>query len=162
MSNRDTSATWRYHDATKHSYTSVHAGTHVLDWTNQPLPYKIYSSLEPMSLPVELRESGGPALGAMAGRPAAAEGETVADLRALASLLFLSAGITRRKTYPGGEIGFRAAACTGALYEIELYVVCRDLPGLAAGVYHFGPADFALRQLRQGDYRGVLAKATAG
>jgi SagB-type dehydrogenase family enzyme len=60
-----------------------------------------------------------------------------------------------------GEIAFRAAASAGGLYPIEAYVVCGDLPGLAAGVYHFSPADFALRCLRQGDYRGALAQATA-
>lgn len=162
MSNRDISATWRYHDATKHSDASVHTGTHTLDWANRPLPYKIYSSLDPMPLPVELRESGVPALTVIAGTPAAVEGEAVPDLHAIASILFLSAGITKRKRYPGGEIAFRAASCTGALYEIELYVVCQELPDLAAGLYHFGPGDFALRQLRQGDYRGVLARATAG
>lgn len=162
MSNSDISATWRYHDTTKHSYATVHAGTHTLDWANRPLPYKIYSSLDPIPLPTELRESGASALSAIAGTPAATEGEAVPDLRALASALFLSAGITRRKRYPSGEIAFRAAACTGALYEIELYVVCQDLAGLAAGLYHFGPADFALRRLRLGDYRGVLAGTTGG
>lgn len=161
MSNRDISATWRYHDATKHSYASVRANAHMLDWANQPLPYKIYSNLEPLPLPADRPELSAPALSALAGTPAAVEGEAVPDLGALASVLFLSAGITRRKRYPGGEIAFRAAACTGALYEIELYVVCQDLAGLDAGVYHFGPADFALRRLRPGDYRSVLARATA-
>jgi SagB-type dehydrogenase family enzyme len=54
---------------------------------------------------------------------------------------------------------FRAAACTGALYHIELYLTVADLPGLDAGLYHFDPRDFALRQLRQGDYRHVLLDA---
>ncbi|MGH9951940.1 MAG: SagB/ThcOx family dehydrogenase, partial [Nitrososphaeraceae archaeon] len=45
-----------------------------------------------------------------------------------------------------------------ALYPIELYVVCGDItPDLKAGVYHFGPADFSLTQLRTGDYRQALA-----
>ena len=48
---------------------------------------------------------------------------------------------------------FRAAACTGALYHVELYVVCRDLPDLEAGVYHYAAHDHALRQLRRGDFR---------
>jgi hypothetical protein len=51
-----------------------------------------------------------------------------------------------------GEIYFRAAACTGALYEIELYIVTGDVPGLDAGVYHFNPADVSLRLLRKGDF----------
>ena len=36
-----------------------------------------------------------------------------------------------------------------------------ELPDLNAGVYHFNPADFALRKLRDGDLRVVLAHATA-
>ncbi len=55
---------------------------------------------------------------------------------------------------------FRAAACTGALYHIDLYLVTADLPGLTAGVYHFGAHDFALRRLRDGDHRGVVVAAT--
>ena len=66
------------------------------------------------------------------------------------------------KRYPGGEIYFRAASCTGALYEIELYLVCGDLLDWNAGVYHFSPGDFALRCLRKGDFRGALVHATAG
>jgi SagB-type dehydrogenase family enzyme len=54
---------------------------------------------------------------------------------------------------------FRAAACTGALYHIDLYLVCGDLEDLEAGVYHFSPQDFSLRRLRQGDYRGALVSA---
>jgi SagB-type dehydrogenase family enzyme len=78
----------------------------------------------------------------------------------LAAVLYLSAGITKRRIYPGGEMYFRAAACTGALYHIDLYLVCGDLPELPAGVYHFGPHDFALRCLRVGDHRNVLARAS--
>ena len=55
---------------------------------------------------------------------------------------------------------FRAAACTGALYHIDLYLACGDLVDLEAGVYHFSPHDFALRRLRQGDHRAVLARAS--
>ena len=55
---------------------------------------------------------------------------------------------------------FRAASCTGALYQVELYVVCGDLPDLPAGIYHFSPKDFALYRLREGDYRAVVAQAS--
>ena len=53
----------------------------------------------------------------------------------------------------------RAAPSAGALYPVEAYVVCGDLAGLAAGVYHFGPVEFALRRLRSGDHRGALSRA---
>jgi len=58
-------------------------------------------------------------------------------------------------------VHFRAAASTGALYQTEAYVVAGDVPGLAPGVYHFGPGDFSLRRLRAGDFRGALALAAA-
>src|SRR5262249_20642481 len=82
-------------------------------------------------------------------------------LQDLARILHFSAGITKRRASQGGEVYFRAAACTGALYEIELYVVTGDLKGLDAGIYHFNPADLSLRLLREGDLRGNLARATA-
>src|SRR5205085_858363 len=55
---------------------------------------------------------------------------------------------------------FRAAACTGALYHIELYLISGERDGLEAGVYHYGAHDNALRQLRRGDFRRVLIDAT--
>src|ERR1700675_3116660 len=148
-----------YHEATKHSYTSVRTNPHFLDFGNQPLPFKIYPALEPSRMPTEVRQTGVAALSAIAGSLAAGS-NTAPDLDAVAQLLYLSAGITRQRKYPGGEIYFRAAACTGALYEVELYLVCGDLADLPAGVYHFAPAEFGLRRLRAGDYRGVLAQAT--
>src|SRR5580692_4950074 len=158
--NHDIEATLKYHNATKHSYASVRANPHFLDFANQPLPFKIYPMLEPSRLPDEMRQIGVAALSAIADS-APAQTNAAPDLKAIAQLLYLSAGITRQRKYSGGEIYFRAAACTGALYEVELYLVCGELAGLPAGLYHFAPAEFGLRQLRAGDYRGVLVEATA-
>jgi SagB-type dehydrogenase family enzyme len=160
MRNRDLDLARRYHEATKHSYESVRLDPHTLDWANQPLPFKIYEDLAPVPLPTDWRSPDLPALEAIARLPDPDGPPAVPTLRDLAYLLFCAGGITRRRRYPGGEIAFRAASCTGALYEIELYLVCQDLDGLEAGVYHFGPADFALRQLRRGDYRAVLVEAS--
>ncbi len=162
MTNRDLEATWRYHNATKHSYWSVRTNPHHLDWANQPLPFKIYPTLKPLPLPREMPQTGKAALSVISQATVFPEGEVVPNLQSLAQILYFSAGVTKRKTYPGGELSFRAASCTGALYEIELYLVCGDLPDLEAGVYHFGPADLGLRKLRAGDYRRVLVRATGG
>jgi SagB-type dehydrogenase family enzyme len=147
---------WEYHNATKHSEWSIRSSRHYLDWANQPLALKIYTTLEPIPLPRDADQTGVSALSAISATETYVEGESTPTLEDLARIFYFSAGITRKKTYPGGEIYFRAASCTGALYEVELYFVCDDLPGLNAGVYHFGPGDFALRQLRAGDYRGVF------
>lgn len=162
MKNRDTQASWNYHDATKHSYSSVRSSRHFLDFENYPLPFKVYPTIEPLPLPREGRPSGLAALPVIADPGAPPGAEVAPDLATLAQLLYFSAGVTKTRKFSGGEIYFRAASCTGALYEIELYIVCGDLHGLPAGVYHFGPGEFALRKLRSGDYRGALARAAAG
>jgi SagB-type dehydrogenase family enzyme len=154
-------ATWTYHEATKHSYTSIRTNAHFLDWSNQPLPFKIYPTVKPMRLPGEARQTGVAALSAIT-ESIPAQTNAAPDLEGTAHLLRFSAGVTRKRKYPGGEIFFRAAACTGALYEVELYLVCSGLANLGAGVYHFAPAEFSLRQLRAGDYRRVLLEATGG
>ena len=157
--NSNLEAAWKYHNTSKHSYASVHNNPHFLDWSNQPLPFKAYTTLEPLRLPREVRQTGVAALSAIA-ESIHLEAKVGPDLEALAQLLYLTAGITRHRKYPGGDIYFRAAACTGALYEVEVYVVCGNLIDLEAGVYHFAPAEFALRRLRDGDYRSVLSEAT--
>src|SRR6266704_3768631 len=159
--NRNSETAWAYHEATKHSYLSIRTNPHFLDWANQPLPFKIYPTLERLRLPGEVRPSGSAALSAIA-ESVPPDTVAVPDVVVLAQLLYLSAGITRHRKYPGGEIYFRAAACTGALYEVELYLVCGDLAGLPSGVYHFAPAEFGLRKLRAGDHRRVLVEATGG
>ncbi len=157
--NRNPEAAWSYHNATRHSYSSIRSNPHFLDWSNRPSPFKIYPTLEAMRLPGEVRQTGIAALSAIA-ECVPAQTNATPDLEAVAQLLYLSAGVTRRRGFPDGEIYFRAAACTGALYEVELYVVCGDLANLDAGVYHFAPAEFVLRRLRAGDYRRVLLEAT--
>ena len=158
--NRNSEVAPNYHNATKHSYASVRNNQHSLDFNNQPIPFKIYPTLEPSPLPAEVRQTGVAALSAIS-EIVPPQTDAAPDLEAIAQLLYLSAGITRHRKYPGGEIYFRAAACTGALYEVELYLVCGDLANLEAGVYHFAAAEFGLRRLRAGDYRSVLIEATA-
>jgi len=132
-----------------------------MDWDNQPIPFKIYKTLPPLLLPREASQTGVAALSAIAQPTLPRDRESIPGLADLTRILYFSAGITKLKKYPGGETFFRAASCTGALYEFELYLVCGDLPDLPSGVYHFSPEDFSLRLLRSGDFRAVLASATA-
>jgi SagB-type dehydrogenase family enzyme len=151
MSNRDRDVAHLYHESTKLFY---------LDMQRKPPAYKRYRALLPVPLPPAVSPLAVPTLEAVAATVPAASSAQAFDLTTLAGLLFYSAGRIRTRTFVGaGEVSFRAAASAGGLYPIETYVVCGDFPGLAAGVYHFSPADFALRRLRQGDYRGALARA---
>ncbi len=158
MKNPDIQAGWDYHNATKHSRRSVRANPHFLDWANQPLPFKIYPKLDLIPLPRELREIGVPAARAIT--EVVQRDNSVPDLQTLSELFYFSAGVTRHRISPGGEIYFRAAACTGALYEIELYLACGPLADLEAGLYHYAAGEFGLRKLRAGDFRHILVQAT--
>src|SRR6185503_9826954 len=136
------------------------ADRHYLDWSNQPSAVKLYPDIEPIPFPRTLVQTRAPALSVITTTENDTDDKEI-DLARLSSVLYYSAGVTKHKTYAGGQLYFRAAACAGALYPVETYVVCGDIEGLAAGVYHFSPGDFALRRLRDGDLRRVLSLSTA-
>jgi len=111
----------------------VRRSAHLLDWENRPHPFKEYLGLEARALPHQL-----------------------------AHLLRWGAGVVRTRTLPGGDAyNFRTYSSAGALYPVELYLVCAELEVLQAGVYHFHPRELALRQLRRGDVRGALAESAS-
>ncbi|MDE2899891.1 MAG: SagB/ThcOx family dehydrogenase [Chloroflexota bacterium] len=155
-----------YHEKTNHSVRSVREGNFALDFSILPRLYKLYRRAQTVALPEDaaLPDDGAPstvpALAAIAGEAAATDGAPSLD--DVTALLKLSAGITKWLKVPNGRMAFRAASCTGALYHIELYLVCGDLPGLPAGVYQYGAHDNALRIVRAGDHRGALVAATGG
>ena len=160
MVNREIQATWYYHNGTKHPHGNLMDPRHSFDPSSQPLLFKIYPDLDPIPLPFEASPSVVPALSAISMEVIPSVSYGTLDITTLSSILYFSAGITKRLNFPWGSMPFRAAACTGALYHIELYVVCGDLPGLAAGVYHYNPGGPSLTRLRPGDYRGTLVAAS--
>ena len=151
MQNRDTSAALNYHESTKLAYINL---------TNKPPLYKSYSGLPVIPLPDDFPSPETPALKAIGAYEASGGPEPT--LTTLTQLLYHCAGVTRVGHFRvAGEVHFRAAASAGGLYPVETYVVCRDIDGLEAGVYHFGPDTFQLTRLRRGDYRSHLASAAA-
>ena len=152
MPNSDTSVARSFHDATKLSYISL---------STKPPLYKSYSGIPSVALPPELPSPAAATLPAVGGVMSPSRGPL--DLATVAQLLHYSAGLIRRSNLrSAGEVHYRAAASAGALYPIELYLVCGDLPDLSAGVYHYAPASNSLSLLRPGDYRGNLAGASGG
>ncbi len=180
IENWKTDAAWRFHNATKYVRPAgdlSEADIRILmrepprlgpaigtqDPAIEPLGYKIYTELEPMPLPREFPPSDFPALDALVASGEMPEGYAVPDLETLARLCLRANGVLKRWRSPAGkEIEFRAAGCTGARYHLELYLVCGDLPGLPAGIYHYGAHDHSLRRLREGDYRAIVVEATGG
>ena len=153
MTNWDASAARRYHEATKHSPASVRRGGRSLDWAKKPHAFKEYVGLEALALPTDVPPSRVAAVEALARTPA--EERRATTLADLARLLRFGAGVVRSRD----GYHFRTYSSAGALYPIELYLACGDLPGLPAGLYHFHPGELALRQLRAPDVRASLAAA---
>lgn len=158
MLNTDIQAAWRFHNGTKHPYGYLLDRRHSYHPSNQPLLFKIYPELTPIRLPLDLAPGDTPMLTALSLQEGRSAEERIPSFEAIAKILHFSAGITKRIKYPPpwGETLFRAAACTGALYHIELYLISKDLPGIKAGVYHYDPRASALKRLRSGDHRKFL------
>ncbi|MFQ6012903.1 MAG: SagB/ThcOx family dehydrogenase [Thermoplasmata archaeon] len=155
--NVDIEAARGYHEETKHSPAGIRSALHQLDWANKPALFKRYKDLPYYPLPTDFAP---PAMATLRTISSAGEGATL-DLVTLAQILYFAAGITKEAQGPDGSTHhFRAAACAGALYPIEVYVACRALDGLPPGVYHLAPRELALTQLRAGDFRSPLAEAT--
>lgn len=148
----------RYHRRTAHTLWSVTAGGRRLDPSNRPAPFKTYRDVRAAALPTDWAE---PAVGARAVLSGGSGESSALDAGALARLLFLAGGVTRRLRRGGRTVAFRAAPSAGALYPVELYVVCGELDGVPAGVHHYHPGEHALRRLRHADARASLARATA-
>jgi SagB-type dehydrogenase family enzyme len=148
-----------YHQETKHSPTSIRLSNHYLDWDNKPKPFKFYTNIPSIPLPVHFPV---PSLNVITMKetdqiPSSENNKINTEL--LSSILFFSSGITRQIKFPHGKYFMRAAPATGALYPIELYIVCENVGGLQSGVYHFCPGQFTLTKLREGDYRQLLSEA---
>ena len=153
MATADSGVARQFNEATKLQYINL---------ANKPPLYKVYPGLRAISLPDTAADSG-PGMATLdavrGGEPDGGLSQPL-TLEKLTSLLYHSAAVIRRRQLRDGEVHYRAAASAGALYPTEIYVVCGDLDGLRAGVYHFNPRDCTLARLRNGDLRRWIGGAT--
>lgn len=150
----------KYHERTNHTPRRLREDDFRLDRSNQPRPYKIYEDLPVVDPPSDSDPPDVPALAAVA-HPEPAP-EAARDGPDLHTVCHYAAGVTKTLERAGQEVRYRAAACTGKLYHVDLYAVAGDLPGIGPGVYHYDPDSDAFDVLREGDYRGALAAAAGG
>ena len=117
------------------------------DVSRRPQWYKGYDDdLRRILLVPDLPASTAPASAVLAGT--AQVDASRLDVGALARLLHLSSGVTRRTTRPdGGVMLFRAAGSAGARFPLELYVAVlrgADVDGLEPGLHWYDPEAHAL------------------
>lgn len=137
-----------YHDEVAYARDAMSG--HVLDWSNQPSPYKYYKDLD--SLPLATPRFSGASLDqATLGRPPKVE---AMDASGLSAVLLMSAGVTQRSHV----VGLRTWASAGALYPSELYFTACGVEGVDDGLYHFEPSEGGLHPL----WPGLLAAHLSG
>jgi SagB-type dehydrogenase family enzyme len=73
-------------------------------------------------------------------------GDRPLAVEVLATLLHAAYGVTG---LAGPHQALRSAPSGGALYPLELYVLCRRVEEVGSGLYHYDPLRHVLEQLRQ-------------
>lgn len=131
-------------------------------WRNKRLliqpaePYKVYGEKEKIKLPTDWDLSGNLGEILQSRRSCRRFAEKPLSLQDLAILLWASQGISGK----AGSYFFRTAPSAGALYPVETYLSVQNVETVAAGLYHFQPADFTLEKL-SGDFAGRRVAAAA-
>jgi len=121
--------TFKYHEATKHSFESIRNSPNYLDWNTQPSALKIYKQFENI---IQL------------------DGKS--DLH---NFLYRLGGITDKKTYPSNEYYLRTIPSAGALFPVEIYFQAREVEGFKDGIYHFDVANSSVKLLYELNGDGI-------
>ncbi|WP_199917004.1 SagB/ThcOx family dehydrogenase [Parazoarcus communis] len=137
-----------YHARSKHRFEAYAAGPAMLDWDAQPAPFRHYDGAPIVALPL-LGEPGAAApLRALLDKPFPCAGAPRCPqkpgLESIGMLLHLSLGITAWKVMGPDRWAVRANPSSGNLHPVEAWLIARDIPGLADGVYHYRPEDHVL------------------
>jgi SagB-type dehydrogenase family enzyme len=169
--NEETERLFAYHQATKHSYHSVRANAHYLDWSNQPDPFRTY---EGAPVTVLAPEPGFPdagafdAMGTLGGRPRIAseidfDASNPIQLDAiwLSRLLWHSMAVSARKKIPstGSRYSLRVNPSSGNLHPTETYLALHGFKDVDDGLYHYRADRHALELRSPGAWTQHLAGA---
>ncbi|MHB0990820.1 MAG: nitroreductase family protein [Burkholderiales bacterium] len=132
-----------YHQRSKHRPERYAAGPETLDWSAQPNPFREYDGAPRIRLPLNAdRLSASFAAlhvpGAVAPQPLTLDG--------VAALLELSFGLAAWKEYGPDRWAVRCNPSSGNLHPTEAYVICRRIPAIEDGVYHYLSRDHLLEQ----------------
>ncbi len=149
MSKPKVSIAQHYHERTKYYPETIAAKNKVLDWQNQPVPYKEYKIGTNIDLKPYLKENS-----------QAFPDEPGKTLWRLSQLLFCSYGLTARMpTLMGPPVYLRSAPSAGGLYPAEVYLVCRGIPALPTGLYNYQSRSHSLVHFWEGEVWSVLQDA---
>jgi SagB-type dehydrogenase family enzyme len=169
--NEETERLFAYHQATKHTYHSVRANAHYLDWSNQPDPFRTYEGAPVAML---LPEPGFPdtgtfgtmgALGGgtrIAGENDSEDGDPIRlDAIWLSRLLWHSMAISawKKVTHSSNRYSLRVNPSSGNLHPTETYLALAGFTGVDDGLYHYRADRHAIELRSPGAWTAHLAHA---
>jgi SagB-type dehydrogenase family enzyme len=140
---RDAAIVVAYHERSKHRLERYAAGPETLDWGAQPNPFREFAGAQRISLPhvADRLTTSFAALhtpGALTAQPL--------SIDTLSALLELSLGLSAWKEYGPDRWAVRCNPSSGNLHPTEAYLICRKIPGVEDGVYHYLSRDHVLEQ----------------
>ena len=132
-----------YHARTRHALGRYAAGPETLDWSAQPDPFREFCGAPRIDLPLGARR--------LAVRFADLYRADTVPVQALcldtvAMLMELSLAISAWKVFGPDRWAVRCNPSSGNLHPTEAYLICRNVPGLADGVYHYLARSHSLEQ----------------
>jgi SagB-type dehydrogenase family enzyme len=146
-----------YHERTKHHPSRYARGPGGLDWASQPDPFRAFAGTPAIDLPLLADALAATYDGLY--RPGAVRLRRP-DLETVSVLFELSLGLSAWKEYRGSRWALRCNPSSGNLHPTEGYAVVPELPGLAAGVYHYDSLNHRLerRCALEGEAAAALAR----
>ena len=132
-----------YHERTKHRFERYAAGPETLDWSSQPEAFRSFEGAPRIRLPLNADDLATPY--AALSEPGAVTPQPF-SLASIATLLELSLGLSAWKEYGPDRWALRCNPSSGNLHPTEGYMLCRGVPELANGVYHYLSRDHVLEQ----------------
>jgi SagB-type dehydrogenase family enzyme len=132
-----------YHEATKHHFHRYARSAGVMDWANQPNPFRYYEGVEKILLPFRKND---PVMAYDALYSPLAEAGQSLSAESLSSFLAFSMGLSAWKKAGGGQWALRINPSSGNLHPTEAHLIIPFAPGLKSGVFHYFSFEHALEQ----------------
>lgn len=138
----------QYHEATMHTPERLRATLHLLDWANQPDPFREYEGTPIVDLPGEAPAPEANLLELLRGETAAA---TAGGPLAISALLFHAAAVSATKLSPAGtRYALRVNPSSGNLHPTEFHFSTHGLRDWPDGVYHYRASQHVAEQRAAG------------
>jgi SagB-type dehydrogenase family enzyme len=131
----------RYHTETKHHLDRYARSAGVMDWQNQPKPFRSYADTEQVPLPL-LDHDPDPGYKCLYRAEGCKSGAI--DRSAIGGFLELSLGLSAWKSIGQDRWSLRINPSSGNLHPTEAHLILAEMTGIPGGVYHYNVFRHAL------------------